>query len=475
MDEGFCQTPSEEKDMKTTFLVISRGLVCRNLLRTGVIEYLLKEPDSSVVLLFPKRSAPLPDYLFHEFSDERIHIEEIEEHSYSPFMARIWIPFVNNFVYSRSTNILARDGSAKVKPVPRWWYPFHRILFSFLSKFDSLKSGVRFLEKNFFVEKRYDDLFRQYTPSAVLVGSILSKADVGILKAAARHGVKSYGMQKGWDNLERLLLRVVPDKILVQNRLMVEAAQKVQRIPSDRISIVGFPQFDQYVDFQPRETREMFLTRRQLPLDTKLFFFGSEGAWSPNDADIIRGLLKLRNAGAFPFPVAFIIRPYFSDIKNGRFNDFRETDGVILDDGYRWGAYFPDLWDPTREDMQHFTAELYFADAVLCVASTLSLDAVCMDKPVIAIGFGAYIDSFGKDLTGNLYKMEHYRPVVESGGVELVTNEKEMCQALIRSVEEPSYRAEGRTELRRTMCGPLDGHSAERIAKELIHISKTSV
>jgi len=452
--------------MRTFFVVVSRGLVSRNLLRTGIPQKVLEQADTKLVLLFPKRSIPIPDYLYTEFADPRIVLEEIEEYSYSPFVSKIWMPLVNNFVYSESTDILARDGSAKVRPVPSWWYPFHKRFFSVISKPDWLKKITRWLEEKVFSEKRYDALFKKYKPEALLVGSLLSKADIGILKAAKRHGAISFGMQKGWDNLERVLIRTLPDHLLVQNSIMVDAAREVQRIPKERAHVVGFPQFDPYFNYEPSESRESFLHRHGLKPDTKLFFFGSEGAWSPNDPELVKYFIELRKE--LPFPSAFIIRPHFTDIKNKRFDAFRRHAGLIVDDNYRWAHYFSDLWDPSQEDMTHFMDELYFCDAVLCIASTLSLDAACFDKPIINLGFGAYIDDQGRDLSSNLYRMAHYKPVVASGGVSLVSSKEELKKELIRSIEHPELKSDEREILRRTMCGPLDGRSSERIANHLL-------
>jgi len=452
--------------MRTFLFVISRGLVSRNLLRTHVLDTILAAPDARIILLFPRRQVDMPKYLLEEFSHPRIFLEEVTEFSYSPLVHRLWMPFVNNLVYSKTTDLLARDGSAKVKPVPSWWYPFHKWIFSSLTKIHILKSFFRLVERVAFVEERYDELFKKYQPEAVLVGSLLSKIDIGILKAAQRHHVTTFGMQKGWDNLERVLIRTVPDQLLLQNSIMIRAAERVQCIPAERLHMVGFPQFDAYVDYVPARTKQDFLREKNLHQDTRIFFFGSEGAWSPNDIELVRSFLKLR--AELPFPSVFIIRPHFTDIKNKRFELFRNVEGIILDADYRWDRYFADLWDPSQEDMRHFTEELYFSDAVLCIASTLSLDAACLDRPIINIGFSAYINEAGRDLSVNLYSMEHYRPVVESGGVELVKTEDELKEALIRSITDPTYRSGGRAKLRKTMCGLLDGKAGERIAHYLL-------
>ncbi|MFA6429375.1 MAG: CDP-glycerol glycerophosphotransferase family protein [Patescibacteria group bacterium] len=457
--------------MKTIFLCISRGLVCRNILRTGVLEQLLAHEDLRVVLFLPKHRDGIPQHLREEFAHPRVTIEEIEEMQYGIFARKIWIPLVDNFVYTTSTDLLAKIGSAKVKPVAQWWYPIHRRLFAMLSRPTWLKRVARKMERWLFHVHVFDNIFQKYQPSAVFVGAYLSKADVGMLKAAQQRGIPTCGMQKGWDNLERVLIRTVPDVFLCQNKLMQETAARIQAIPQTTSRVIGFPQFDVYHDTSKLMTREELYQYFGIPLDHHFILFGSEGLWTPNDDRIIDALLDMRAKGEMPFPFTVVARPHFSDVHKKRYDRFRGREGVVVDDTYRWGSYFPDTWDPTREDLRRFASELLHASAMLCIASTLALDMACFDRPVIGIAFDGYIEPNGNDATARLYTMSHYQPVAQSGGVDLVHSREELRQALLRAVEHPEVRAEGRARLRETMCGPLDGRSAERVADVILSLS----
>lgn len=454
--------------MKTIILGISRGLVCRNILRTGVLDALLAHEDVRVVLAFPKRNAGVPDDLRQEFSHPRIHIEAVDEPSYPFWIARIWMPIVNNLVYSDSTDLLASRGSAKVKSVPTWWYPFHRRLFRWLSTKAYLKRWARWIDLRCFTFHGYDHLMAKYTPSMVFVGALLSKMDIGLLKFAAQHNIPSCGMQKGWDNLQRVLIRTVPSVLLVQNPIMIDAAKTVQLIPETQIRLVGFSQFDLYTKKEELPDRAEFFRGLGVDPDTRAFLFGSEGLWTPQDERIIEQLLERRGRGAFPFPTVFIVRPHFSDISKKRYDRFKGTEGVIVDDAFRWGTYFPDYWDPTKADMRQFATMLRHVSAVICFASTLSLDGACMDTPLINVGYGAAFRPDGTDITGNLYRMDHYLPVMESGAVEIAWTEEALHAAIVRAAHDPSYRSDGRRLLRERMCGPLDGQSSSRIADALL-------
>ena len=66
------------------------------------------------------------------------------------------------------------------------------------------------------------------------------------------------------------------------------------------------------------------------------------------------------------------------------------------------------------------------------------------------------------------YQMDHYRPVVESGAVEVVDSFKELDTALASYLANPSHRAPGRQWLRENLMDPLDGKSGERLAEVIL-------
>lgn len=458
--------------VKTIFIAVSRGLICRNILRTGVLDFLLQDKNVRVIVLLPKKKENIPIYFEEEFRDSRITFLEIENYPESFFARRIWCFFINNLVYTESTDLLAREGSAKVHPMPGWWYPLHRILFGMISKSVQIKKIARWIEKKFIVIRQYDEIFKKYKPHAIFVGSVISHYDMHLLKAAERHGVPTVGMQKGWDNLERQLIRAVPDHFLLQNSVMMQAANRVQGIENERLVLTGFPQFDLYSDKNILPSKKDFCSRLGISEDTKIFLFGSEGLWTPQDDRIIDLLVSMREQDVFPFSTTFIIRPHFSDIRSGRFERFRGLPGIIIDT-YRFGTYFFDGWDPTKEEMVYFAAEMNFISGLICYASTLSLDGACFDKPIINVTFSSFFGNNGIDMTNNLYKMRHYQPVMSSGALDIVSNKEELKQAIIRAVEKPELFADGRRNLRETLCGPLDGFSARRVAQAILDIGKT--
>jgi hypothetical protein len=160
-----------------------------------------------------------------------------------------------------------------------------------------------------------------------------------------------------------------------------------------------------------------------------------------------------------------------------------------LDDPVRWQAHVAssprvrisppfahasaaaDGWTvPSPEDHARLTSSLAHADGCLNIASTLSLDAAILDRPVLCIDFTAEPQS-PRDMLYAEYGAEHYAPLVASGGIRLAHTWTELLDLMEAAVAEPQRDRERRARMVEGECGPVDGHSAERVARTLVALA----
>jgi CDP-glycerol glycerophosphotransferase (TagB/SpsB family) len=108
-------------------------------------------------------------------------------------------------------------------------------------------------------------------------------------------------------------------------------------------------------------------------------------------------------------------------------------------------------------------------DVLINMASTLTLDACCFDKPVIAVSFGVLQDErTGKDLSYFLYEADHFQDVLNTGAVDLVRSENDLFQSIDAYLTHPERKKEERKKLLEKMCYKVDGQSSKRIADEIL-------
>ncbi|MBK7597349.1 MAG: hypothetical protein IPJ07_02010 [Acidobacteria bacterium] len=128
---------------------------------------------------------------------------------------------------------------------------------------------------------------------------------------------------------------------------------------------------------------------------------------------------------------------------------------------------------PTLEDTWLLTNSLRHADVGINIASTIFLELCMLDKPVINVGFPPPpLDPTREFDYTRYYNFEHYRPIVESGAIDMAYSEDELRQKIVNNLRNPSELSEKRRALIRKFFGErLDGRSSSRVAQALYQMA----
>jgi CDP-glycerol glycerophosphotransferase (TagB/SpsB family) len=126
---------------------------------------------------------------------------------------------------------------------------------------------------------------------------------------------------------------------------------------------------------------------------------------------------------------------------------------------------------PSADDCARLTSSLAHADGCLNIASTISLDAAILDRPVICLDFTAEPDA-PRDMLFGEYETEHYAPLVASGGLKVARTWAELLDLMARAISDPTRDRERRAAMVADACGPVDGKSAQRVARTLIKLAE---
>lgn len=454
------------KHKKVIFITVTRGIIARNILRTKFFQLLRERNDVRIVVLIPVISgARIPEYLFKEIEGANVKIEVVPNKRIRGF-ERLFNGFLTKLAFTESTAIALQFHIMKSRRKSALMVSLYKVLYGKLSRITWFKRLMRFVYCTIFRKEYYDYYFETYRPDVVFSTSIASQFDVQLIKEAKRRGIKTVSMPKSWDNLHKLFFRIVPDLFLVQNQLMEEAVVELQAISKEKIRVVGFPQFDMYRDTSIISSRESYCKRKNFNPTKPILFFGSEGNWSVGDIKIVNDIIDARKEGRIP-DCNILIRPHFGHVKRHPYGQFDNIPRVYIDDGYRTSDFFYDEWDPTVDDMIDFTNSLYHSALLITFASTLALDAVCFDKPIIAVRYGVrYIE--GKDRSDLLYKTDHYKWVLQTDGVSLVNSKNELFSTMSKYLKNPEFKRNERKKLCDALCYKVDGRSSDRIVHELI-------
>lgn len=450
---------------RTIFVTISRGIVVRNILQTGVVDRLVRA-GHRVVLFSTATNVPA-------FADAFVRPPQVTALPFPrkkwPRADEIFASLHRGLIYNRRTDLIAKVGQLDPSETNLLKYWSYRVVFQPLSKIRPLRDLVRWLDFRLLPVTEFDQLFAREKPALLFSTSIMEYEDVQLAKAARRNGVPVIGMPKSWDNLSKTGFRVKPDRLIVWSPFMRDEARRFQNIPTERVDIVGVPQFDIYTHPETLAGRETFCAEVGLDPKKRIVLYGSEGKVTPRDGEAVKMLVDAVRDRRLPGDLQFLVRPHYgyrNELK--KFKIVNDCSEVAIDMLNTPSEGFHDQWDWSVAHWRRLANSLMHCEMLVTSPSTLTLDATAFDKPVVNVAFDGYAGMlpYGTSIA-HWYDTEHYAPIVESGVPTLAKSEQQLVDAVREALEHPERKADLRAKFREHFCGPIDGRAAERIAETL--------
>lgn len=454
--------------MKNIFIVISEALLIRNILRSGTLDLLKKSGHKIVIFILCKE---IPKYLEEEFADDNVILISVRDRDLK--MGKIhrkFVTFTHFILYNKTTRRYFRYSRHYInKPKVMIWY--YLILLRIISSLKFLKPLIRWLEDKVFIDKNLEieNFFDHYQPDIIFSTSITSKMDNVFLKIGKHRKVRTVSMTKSWDNATKMYFRFVPDYFIVQNEIMKERLSILQNFPLEKIYVVGFPQFDWYKRPGILRSRDEHFHRMGLDPKLPLIFFGSQGIWFDKDYQIAEKIHNWIQNNELIKPCQLLIRPHFTNVKTTPLLQFKDKPQVVYDNTYHVSNLFSDNWDPTTPEIIDFTNTIFHSDVVVIILSTISLDAVCSDRPVVNALFDSIYQG-KKDVTFLMQSTDHYQWVLDTNGTSITKNAAELKEAINKYLVNPQFKSAERQILRDRLCYKVDGQSSDRIVEVINNI-----
>jgi hypothetical protein len=325
------------------------------------------------------------------------------------------------------------------------------------------------------------DLFEKYKPDLLFAVNMFSAEDFRLLRYAKKHGVKTITTAKSWDVLNtKAFTRVIADRICVFNEFNRNEAIKFGDYPPEKVTVVGFPQFDVYRKKEIFISREEFFNRIGADLKKTLILFAVPGDWkNPYTHEVMIGLDNAIEEGKITQPVQILARFHPKYPSTGE--SLKGLKNFIMD---RPGTYFSRekeksldtsvsavfAWTFTDNDIVHLANSIYHSAIIINTESTMALDAAAMDKPVILIGYDGFqkLDYWHSILRN--YDKDHFRHVMETNGCRLAKSLGELVKFINMYLDNPKLDAEQREDLRKKLLYKVDGQSSKRLADAVLEM-----
>lgn len=292
--------------------------------------------------------------------------------------------------------------------------------------------------------------------------------------ACEKVGIKNCSFIFSWDNLaSKGRMAANFDYFLVWSELMKrDLLEFYPEVKNDTIEIVGTPQFEPYILDRYKSSKEEFYSKFKLDTSLKTICFScGDISTSRNDELYIECIANLI-LNKMIQPVNLIVRTSPAE-DPVRFSKIVEKFPFVKWNYPKWNLTrigHQEAWSqriPNKEDIIDLRSLLEYCDININMLSTMTLDFVQFNKPVINPVFGNDLNGLYDDQ--RFLKYEHIKNLIDSEATKIVKNPEELLTAINSYLENSDLEKENRDQLLQLQVGrPLAGTS-KRIAETLLN------
>lgn len=417
---------------KKVLIIITQGIVCRNFLQSNFIPSVFDNENFEITIITSK-------ILAKNFED--FHCIKITPLPFS-------ILFISKVLRQRFYSI---NPNKSLK------------IFSKQPLFKSYRSYLRFLlrfpfpQSNFIYKKLlkiFEKLCQKFMRENIILTQLIKEQNlvlstnpiditesIYVYEANRRH-IPTVSFVKSFDNLTtKGFIPFQPDHMFVWNHKMFFEAVSLYSMPASQVHIVGAPHFN----FGRKSTT---FSKRNLPFS--LLYASVAKELNPSDVEIVRKLKKSVNKDD-----KLLVRLHQNDCAV-RWKSLSNQEGIeVFNPSKSLNSHERVAANDTLASLQNQIGQ---SSVVINTASTMTLEALSLDTPVINVAF-----SLGPaaDIK-RYYSLEHYKYLEKSKNVYFCYSFQELLDAvqLVRKigwVRDDDFNA--------LALGPTDTHA---ICKEII-------
>ena len=311
-------------------------------------------------------------------------------------------------------------------------------------------------------------LFKSLKPDAFFTLTPFHKQEELLSRIAKEHKIPCSTAILSFDNLtKRGWIPVIYDQYLVWNKYN---AQEVSRIypetkEQSKIIITGAPQFDFYFSDKNAMSLEKWYALFGLaPQNPVLLYAGGPVALFPNEPSFLKDIVDAKLRGDLPTNLQILFRCHPMDRIERWKNAVGEYNFLFYDQSWS-GKEQLKYANITDQDINKLVSSLKYSAVHVNVCSTMTVDGCAFDRPQIGPAYD--LDELMSRKLKQMYRQEHFLPILETGGLALANSKEELIRLIAESLSRPLSKSSERRKILDNIITYTDGKSADRVAMQL--------
>lgn len=460
--------------MKKIGIVITDGVGFRNFVLSDFLIKSQEQFDEVVVFSCLPKSA----YDGLNFKGKIVELEVFEESFYTWFfrkakeLSHLQRHKKGNFGITDNLNANYSKAKTNRGRATRFLFPITGALCSenWILRWEKLQQKT-FAQGS--ITKEYERLLREHKISKLFFTHQRPPYIAPLIYAAKKQNVKTASFIFSWDNLaSKGRMAGTFDLYLVWSELMKkELLQFYSSIKPEQVEVVGTPQFEPYVLDRYGMTKLEFCKKFGLDPDKKTILFScGDVSTSPNDNIYIEAIAKSIIDGKLDKSVNFLVRTSPAETPE-RFTELSKKYPWISWNYPKWiqaRSNHQENWSqriPTIEDVSDLKSVLQYSDVSVNMLSTMSLDAMLFNKPVINTVFGNNSNGLANDQ--RFLKYAHIIEIINAKATFIAQNEQELTEFLKISISDPNIKLKEQQALIALEIGMPLNKTTDLIIKKL--------
>lgn len=414
--------------------------------------------------------------LFHRILPKAVPLLETFKAKYPTFEYRMavgrgdkWVGtlFLERVLASNRRYIMVKHQSDYYsdryrKFLPGFWQRmFNNALGRFVIKSWLFGFILRFMERVTPPDERIVADIESINPDAVIASPVNRRflsSDTEYLKAANSLGIPTFLPVMTWDNLTtKGLFTVHPQNLLAWNQAHFAEAIEHHHIDPKTIKIIGAPVFDEWFNYlKPKLSREEFCLQNGLnPQHPIVTYLGSSNNIAKDETWLISDLRKaLNDSSDLQIKnTQIIVRPHPANYEI--YDSIAQKPGIFI---LPKKGTLPN----TESALQFFSDTLNYSLATAGVNTSAMIDAIIVDRPVIAVVTEKYQKTQSE--------AQHFRQLMDGDVLEMANSTEEFVNVLKKLMDGKDSRAEKRQKFVRDFVRPrgLNVSAGEVVAGEIL-------